>query len=50
MASSALPGGLGDLDGLLVQRKCGDGEIDVVAGGGVEPGWLKDLSVLDWTC
>ena len=43
-------GRLEDLDGLLLRRKCGDGESDVVAGGGVKPGRLEDLSVLDWTC
>ena len=45
-----LAGGLGDLDGLLLRRKCGDGGSDVVAGGGVEPGRLEGISALDWTC
>ena len=43
-------GGLGDLDGLLLRRKRGDGEVDVVAGGGVEQRRLEDLSVSGWTC
>ena len=43
-------GGLGDLDGLLLRRKCGDGGSDVIAGGSVEPGRLEGLSASDWTC
>ena len=43
-------GGLGDLDGLLLRRKRGDGEVDVVAGGGVEQRRLEDLSVSGWIC
>ena len=43
-------GGLGDLDGLLLRRQCGDGESGAVAGGSVEQGRLEDLSVSGWTC
>ena len=36
--------------GLLLRRRRGDCEADVVAGGGIEQGRLEDLSVSGWTC